>query len=428
MASAPALPAPQAGRARSVPAPSRTLALTLFQVLILFNVALPKGGITAGGFPVTWGYLALIPIGGLAVLGLLRRPALSVWPFIQAFLLFLPMVVLVYAKFDAAGISQASMWTYVALFGALPIAVLAACAPFLEDIPADDIARALRWALRFAVLWGVMNFLFYAAWKDFIEVPYLTINAGDAGEIFAKNNRRGSLMKLISTYNNGNIFGVCMVMLWPLYMKVEPKRIFKLLFVLAVVLSLSRTAWFGLIAATLLCVLSGHLRALNSSLWIGIFFGTGLVVLLLPLLGWTPDSLVNANLGGRIRTIDDLSPTLWGSPNIRIPELIYVGLYQSFGVLGFTLVLLALFLGPLYGIANWNELSELRRGAVLGTLSYLLTAAIDGAFVFPPTLLLFLFLTALIYRRGLRPRPVATAAGVWPIRRHLDAPSLSEAT
>ncbi len=190
-------------------------------------------------------------------------------------------------------------------------------------------------------------------------------------------------MKLISTYNNGNIFGVCMVMLWPLYMKVEPKRVFKLLFVLAVVLSLSRTAWFGLIAATLLCVVSGHLRALNSSLWIGIFAGTGLVVLLLPLLGWTPDSVVNANLGGRLRTIDDLSLTLWGSPDIRIPELVYVGLYQSFGVLGFTLMLLALFLGPIYGIAHWNELSELRRGAVLGALAYLLTAAIDGAFVFP---------------------------------------------
>ncbi len=425
MASAPAFPAPQL--AQPARAPSRTLALTLFQVLVLFNLAFPKGGITAGGLPVTWGYLALIPIGGLAFLCLLRRPLLSIWPFVQALLLFLPMVVLVYAKFEAGGISQASMWIYVALFGALPLATLVVCGPFLEDIPAEDIARALRWALRFAVLWGLANFALYIVRKDFIEIPYLTVNAGDAGDIFAKNNRRGSLMKLVSTYNNGNIFGVCMVMLWPLYMKVEPQRIFKLLFILAVVLSLSRTAWFGLIAATMLCVMSGHLRALNTSLWVGIFAGAGLVVLLLPVLGWTPDSLFNASLGGRIRTIDNLGLSLWGAPEIRIPELVYVGLYQSFGILGFTIAFLALFLGPLYGLANWQQLSELRRGAVLGALSYLVTAAIDGAFVFPPTLLIFLFLTALIYRRGLRPTAAEPSRGMWPAHRLPGAPYLPEA-
>ncbi len=171
MASVPAFPVSQTGLARPVSGSSRTLALTLFQVLVLFNVALPKGGITVGGLPLTWGYLALIPIGGIAVFGLVRRPLLSIWPFIQALLLFLPMVVLVYAKFDAGGISQGSMWTYTALFGALPIAVLVACGPFLEDIPADDIARALRWALRFAVAWGLLNFLLYAVSKDFIEIP-----------------------------------------------------------------------------------------------------------------------------------------------------------------------------------------------------------------------------------------------------------------
>jgi len=53
--------------------------------------------------------------------------------------------------------------------------------------------------------------------KTDIEIPYFTINAADVGEVADKYNQRGNIMKLISTYNNGNIFGVCTLMFFPLF-------------------------------------------------------------------------------------------------------------------------------------------------------------------------------------------------------------------
>jgi len=401
------------------------LPLIAFQVLVLFNIALPKGGVQVGGLPLTWGYFLLVLFSGVALIGIIRRPGLSVWPFIQTFLLFLPIVAIIFIKYGANELSLGGLLTTTAIFGILPLATLVLCGPFLEDIPTHEIARALRWAIRFAVLWGLMNFLLYAMLKIFVEIPYITINAADAGEIYQKNNRRGSLMKLVSTYNNGNIYGVCMIMLWPIYLKIEPKRIFKLLFILSLICTLSRTVWFGAIVATGMCIFARHIRVLNFSLWIGIFVGFGLIVLLLPLIGWTPDKVVDSSLGGRVAYLGSYGITFWGEPGVTIPEIVYVGFLRSFGIIGLAICLAALFIGPIYGVINWDELSELRRGAVLGTLSYLAAAVIDGAFVFPPTLLLFLFLTALIYRRGLRPQreirrpparysPLAVRSGMRP--------------
>ena len=54
----------------------------------------------------------------------------------------------------------------------------------------------------------------------------LTVNAGDLGELdSSKFNQRGSVSKLISTYNNGNIFGVCTLMLFPIFYEYTKSKI-----------------------------------------------------------------------------------------------------------------------------------------------------------------------------------------------------------
>src|SRR5690606_25097688 len=73
-------------------------------------------------------------------------------------------------------------------------------------------------------------------------------NAGDVGALEGKHIDRGGIFKLISTYNNGNIFGICMVMLLPLYACLERRTWPQLVVKAALVLTLSRTVWAGLIA------------------------------------------------------------------------------------------------------------------------------------------------------------------------------------
>lgn len=374
----------------------------VFALLVLFNLALPKGGIRAGDFPVTWGYVLLAAVAPFAGANLLRRRNLSLQPIIQTGL-FLPIAAGVLIKAEAYGLAPGEWVPFLIIFGVFPVLVLGLLSHYLEDIEAERLARLLRLALRFAVVWGLANFFLHLVTKQFIEIPYITVNGDEVGETLSKNNMRSGVMKLVSTYNNGNIFGVCMVMLSPVYFLVEKKRAWVAAFVLAVLLSLSRTAWFGLMAAFILMVLGGQIRLARAYVWVGIAGAIASLLLILPLLGWSGANIIDSSLGGRMDYFDNFQITLLGAREIRIPELIYAGILQSFGVLGLVIALAALAAGPLYGVLNWGRLSPLRRAATIGALAYLAEAAIDGALIFPPTFVLFLFVTSLIYRRGFRP-------------------------
>lgn len=382
----------------------RTATVWMCVILIVLNVALPKGGIRLGALPLTWGYVAvflsIIPAG----LGMLRRGAPSVAPILHVCVFFLPVSLLIALKAYAYDVPIASVAVYQTLFFLLPVSLLIFVGPYLEDVPADVIGQALTWSIRFVVFWGLLNFVLYPVIKDIIQIPYVTINAADLGDIFSRNNRRGALMKLISTYNNGNLFGDCMVMLAPVYLLFERSRIWAAFFIAALVCTLSRTVWLGLIAVSGLMVLSGQIEVRRTRVWLGGAVAVALFVAILPFMGWTTDSFVDnaATLGGRDRLFSAFELSFFGRVTVTIPEIIYFGFLNSFGVVGFVFAVGALAAGPVFGALNWTRLSPLRRSAVVGAAAYMLMALADGGFVFPPVFLQFLFLTCLIYRRGLR--------------------------
>lgn len=209
-------------------------------------------------------------------------------------------------------------------------------------------------------------------------------------------------MKLVSTYNNGNIFGVCMITLGPVYLYAEKSRAWKGAFLLAILLTLSRSAWFGMGVMAGVMVVTRQLRINRGYVWVAAIGAVGGVLILLPLLGWTPANLFDSNLGGRFYQFEELVFTWLGAPRIRIAEIIYLGLLQSFGLLGFLGVMLALVFPLLTQGPRLYQLPMLRRAALGGIVCYLMTAASDGAFIFPPVLAIFLFMGALAYRRGYR--------------------------
>lgn len=379
----------------------------LFVLVMTFNIALPKGGIRLYDFPITWGYLLIGIVGGLSALNALRSRNLAVAPMVQAFILFLPLAAIVYFKAEHYSLPPTSWVQYVVLFGIFPGLIIVAMSSQLERIRTKDIARALRPMVRFAVVWGLMNFVLFALTREIIEIPFLTVNASEVGMTLSKNNLRGGLMKLVSTYNNGNIFGVCMVMLMPLYFYIESKNLWRSLFVLAIFCTLSRTAWFSMTATFILMVLSGQIRINRSSVWISAAAAFGVLLVILPSLGWSSANLIDDDLGGRLSYLQGLELSFFGGDRVAIPEVVYFGLLQSFGLLGFVLAIAALCYGIGYGVFHWLELSQVRRAAVVGALSYLAASVMDGAIMFPPVFPIFLFLNALIYRTGYR-RPDGT--------------------
>ncbi|MEN3748088.1 hypothetical protein TPR58_13005 [Sphingomonas sp. HF-S3] len=373
----------------------------VFVLLLVFTVAMPKAGIGINGTPLTFGYMLLAAFAPVALVGLFRRPDFSAVPTMNLLLGYLPISLFVTYKLLSYG-TILSLIVLTTILAVLPLIILLAYAPYLEDFTEDQIGAPIKWCIRIVVIWGLMNFFLYALTKNFIEINYLTINQIDLGAIYSKNNRRGVLMKLVSTYNNGNLLGSCLIMMAPVYLFFEKSRAFIAAFCLAIVLTLSRTAWFGLAAVFSLLILFGRIRLTRPFIWLGVAAAVMVVIIALPYMGWTSDRVVDVNLGGRLVYWSDLSLSLFGARDVRIYEILYASFLQSFGVVGFALALTALGFPLVYGLINLKRLSPLRVSALLGVCAYLLVAFFDAAFIYPPTIAQFLFLSALLYRRGYR--------------------------
>lgn len=390
------------GRHRAARAGSGATAIYwAYALLIVFNVASPKAGIEVSGLPLTFGYMLLGVAAPVGLVALIRRPTLSAAA-AGNFIAYLIVGLIALYKTVLFGVAWSSIVLSLALFIALPMILLIALSSHLEYLTERQIGGVLKWCLRFVIVWGLMNFMLYIVFKHIIEIKYITINAGEVSSVFNKNNRRGALMKLISTYNNGNIFGACMIMLTPLYIYFEKSRAWIAAFLVAVVLSLSRTTWFGLIAVGGMMVVTGQIRLSRGYFWIATICSVVVALAMMATLGWSSDQVLDTNLGGRLDQWTGLTLTPLGDNAFHIAEILYAGLLRSFGVIG-ALIALVAFLYPIgYALGRAGQLSLMRRAAAVGCAGYLLAAFFDAAFIYPPTIAIYLFASTLVYRRGYR--------------------------
>jgi len=388
-------------RPRAATGTSASAIYWAYVILIITNVASPKAGIEVSGLPVTFGYMLLGVAAPLGLIALIRRPTLQAAA-IGNFIAYLLVGLIALYKTFLFGAAASSVILSLALFIALPMIMLIALCSHLEYLTERQIGGILKWSMRLVIVWGLMNFTLYVLFKHIIEIKYITINAGEVSSVFNKNNRRGSLMKLISTYNNGNIFGVCMIMLAPLYIYFERSRLWVVAFLIAIVLSLSRTTWFGLIAVGGMMVLTGQIRLSRGYFWIAVVCSVALAIGMMATLGWSSNSILDTNLGGRLDQWTDLTLSPFGEDTFRIAEILYAGLIRSFGVIGALFALVALLYPIGYALSRARQLSVLRRAAAVGCAGYLLAAFFDAAFIYPPTIAIYLFASALVYRRGYR--------------------------
>lgn len=226
----------------------------LIPLLIVFLVLFPKGGIKLAGAPLTWGYMLIgisaIPLLALRLLVLPLRTTLRA---VLAFATLLPFLLLFVYSIETNGIAllgyAISVFTN---FAVLPALFLLVYPPFLSFVSLPQFSRWLRASILIAAVWGIFLFFLHPVVGHYIEIPYLTVNAADAGQIeLTKHIARGRFLKLISTYNNGNVYGAAMLILLPLYDLLEPARWKRNTLRLALVLTLSRTVWAGLVVEQL---------------------------------------------------------------------------------------------------------------------------------------------------------------------------------
>jgi len=366
---------------------------TAIAVIIFYMIALPKGGIKVGGVPLTIGY-AFTPL--LALLAMARGRGLSL-P-VDRLLALVPAVAL--ALWSALVVhingaeSTGSLISYFVSVLYLPFFGLITFSPLLLDDRRHLVERAFVWAIRFIVVYGIFLFFFKQVTGRWIEIPYVTVNVADVGQLDDKLIQRGSFFKLISTYNNGNIFGVCVMLMAPLYCLLEEKRILRAALYVALFLTLSRTAWIGM---ALLFALRSFGRGVRPSTILYLLVSSAIAVVILSFtvtaMGRDMSFLWDRNLGGRIAQLDVLSDMRIIPYEVftSLPEIAYLGAIRYFGIPGFFLFIAYLGVVPaILWLEGVPALSLTPAAACQqGLLIYMVIACSDAAFGFIPVMMVF---------------------------------------
>ena len=190
-------------------------------VLILTLVALPKAGFLVRGIPITWGYLVVIGLGVIGVTEWLQglRSNTSIRLSVPPLAWLIPFQTILVGTFTLLGYERPG---YAASLFFSFVIMPYLMAGLANTIPLPAPAGLwLRNAVRFVLLYGMLTFLISNISGWFIELPGLTTMLGGDVPLSEKNNNRYGIYKFISTYSNGNIYGICLLMLLPLYARLE---------------------------------------------------------------------------------------------------------------------------------------------------------------------------------------------------------------
>jgi hypothetical protein len=176
--------------------------------------------------------------------------------------------------------------------------------------------------------------------------------------------------------------------------------LFKIAFVMAMLFTLSRTVWLGLILGIIFIAYSRGLKLSRIIVLfvILIFLGVALYFVLL-LSGLGSNFLLDIKLGGRITYFD----TLWTSGIIPyqqaadLYEIVYIGIIRNYGYIGLMLFLL-FTTSPIFAMRTIGvRLNQQTAAAVClqGIYIYLVLAMSDGAFNYIPVMQIFWMLAAM---------------------------------
>lgn len=392
--------------AHTTPKP-RPFAMFHAYFLLIFLVLFPKGGIKAGSIPLTWGYLYLgLTAPFLFLVRLLAMPLRMRGSAVAVLGMLLPMQTLLLYAYLGQGVINTgysvSMFTGLIV---LPWLFLMVYPPFFNRVNPERIATCLRLCMLVAALWGLFLFFLHPITGHYIEIPYLTVNAADYGLLeTTKFNARGFYLKLISTYNNGNVYGVATLILLPLYNHLEPARWKRGVLLAAALLTLSRTVWVGLVVlqiAPLLLLLFRQLRtfpvlylASAGRRIVSVVVIVGLVLFVL----FTATSsglefILDPTLGGRAGELSTTGITfLPPGPVAGFDESLYGSAGKYYGVAGavaFTLIMASPMIILLFDRSALR--SPIRMAAFGGLMIYAVLAASDGAFVLIPVMAFYWF-------------------------------------
>lgn len=229
-------------------------------------------------------------------------------------------------------------------------------------------------------------FIFFTTPENHIQG--LTINYDDYGNFYSKANNRGDYFKLTSTYQNGNIYGISILMLAPYIIHISNKYNGFLLYV-SLFLTLSRTVFFGIFLQFFIMIFFiKNLKKKLFSLFILFIMFIMFILYLHYKINIDITTLFDFSLGGRLGESAKHNFEFNIFPNHQgmiTSEMVYLSLLTNYGLAGLILFFLV------WSIPIFDKRLKTTLGikVKIGLITYLFIAFIDGAICYIPTALVY---------------------------------------
>ncbi len=368
---------------------------------MLFLVVFPKGGIKFKNIPITWGYLFLAII---FLSTLFRKKYFVRKEHIYSLIALVPFQLFSLLSMYINGIQSFGFFiSFLVSFLFLPFMFFLVFSEYIENLDLEYFFKIFKRSILFISSYGIFLFFYRGVFGSLFEIPLLTVNWHEKGllETIKHINHRGFFLKLISTYNNGNIYGICLLMVLPLYKYLE-KSIFKKSIVkLSIILTLSRTVWIGFIISEFFFdffIIKNKKKSLIKFLTSSLCFITILLIFAKFYLHKPLSWYFDPTLGGRLLDKSFEINFFSSLPFIHIEEMVYLSIFNTFGFLG----LLFFIIGMCFSLFNYLfkniniEKYPIDMCIFFGLLTYLIISISDSATLYLPVMAFYWFLSSFL--------------------------------
>lgn len=379
----------------------------LFCVMLFFNIWFPKSGIKISGIPLTIGNLlvfVLLTLQFVRVIknGFTKNKTLFLIS-LCAYYFFIRLVMITPYE---NGISLGTTFGFIIPLVIYPYVYFASTDIISTKERLDIILKITTYGVVFVLVYGLLQFIFGI---EQIQIKGLTVNWMDAvpNWPFLKSNGFMNVNKIVSTYQNGNIFGINLLFLFPIvfeYVYNRRKNIaftLLILYVLVGFLTLSRSVWLGIV---LYLVFKFVLSNKNNTIFKKVVISSLSILILyiaftnVPYLSqrMVSDTSELVSASGRydigVKLIQDswnngILATIFGMFGLYhieqgAYEQTFLAVFMTGGIIGLVLWLLP-FGHFLFKFKH--RTNSIQQGVFFGFVVWSIVSCIEGAYWLPPT-------------------------------------------
>ena len=401
----------------------------IFNMLLLtifFSIWFPKAGIKLGGIPLT---ISNVLFGLTFILWFfkkIRQGKMNISPLGSFLLVTIGYCIFKYIIAYAGGKGFAESIGYIIPLIIYPLIFFVIFDEVKNKDHIDQIVKIIVSGFWVICLYSLLQ---YVVGINKCTIPGLTVNLSDYqeyGEYWYMTKSNGTQLdevKIVSTYQNGNLFGIGLLLIYPLvykYYKENNKR--KLtnislgLFILCTFLTLSRACWLGIavfIAVEIVFKKNRSLRDILKKILMIVLACTS-IVLIFKYVPQISSRFLNTSLedwismSGRTEGVIEVFKTVWDSGSIvgliigpygvsqysgLAYEMFPLAVFVQLGIIG-VILMYTIFVKSTRGLRKFDAVE----GAIkLALIMWLIVGIIECGYWLPPAALNIFTLIGLGY-------------------------------